>query len=193
MAIAGGVLLGVGACSAPAEHSVRTETDNQSPTRSVRTYTDTLALPLGTVLPVECQAFADSMNGPFCQATFPNGTKVANSGGLVWSPDGHYGINCRDMTHDSPCGFFEVWDLDNGKLVAELRFNDWHRWFGDDGHILAVIRDPVYSDIKPLMTLWNVAENTEKAPSSCKDWLSPDEDAWALQICQQSLSDGIEP
>jgi len=67
-----------------------------------------------------------------CAVYFPNGTVMKNKRLYEfeqlahpiktapifsnWSPDGRYTIVCIGATHDSPCGWWEIWDSVSGEV-----------------------------------------------------------------------------
>lgn len=62
-----------------------------------------------------CQTYAGGID-TFCTTTFPNGETIRDIP-REWSVDGRYAAACIGATHDTSCGYGEVWDTINGKKI----------------------------------------------------------------------------
>ncbi len=151
-------------------------------------YTRTLALPDGRVLPVRCShAGADI---PHCFATFPNDKIMDVSHDPVWSPDRRYATICYEPFHDSPCRWFEVWDIARGEKLKEVGTYA-HRWAPDQAHVIAFMQESQMIGVEPKFVLFDAEARTETYPEVCPNWFRWPETASAEFVCRslQVLAD----
>lgn len=70
----------------------------------------------GTIL---AKTYCETSGGgmyTFCATHFPNGETIRDIP-YDWSADGRYAAACIGATHDTSCGYGEVWDMIHGKKL----------------------------------------------------------------------------
>ncbi len=164
-----------------------TETVTPRPTmpNTGELYTSTLTLPDGHTLPTTCYWFGGP-NLSHCYVEFPSGQRMDLSTDPDWSPDGQFAVVCFEATHDSPCRWWEVWDVVNGAELEKLYSDLWYEWSPDDGHILAYIHNSVYIGVETQLTIFDPATGEKSNPTTCPDWVRPNYQ-WANEVCEQLL------
>jgi hypothetical protein len=107
-----------------------------------------------------------------CTTRFLNGAYYRARDPMAWSPDGRYAVVCIGANHDSPCSFFDVWDMANGERKARMPAYSPYAWDAGQAHTLVylVIGDG-YSGLDTL-TAFDPASEAKTSLAACPDWFA---------------------
>ncbi len=153
------------------------------PPSSSWVYTDTLRLPNGQVLPVECHVMSPNVN---CFAIHPNGNRMSAEG-IEWSPDKTFATVGVGATHDSPFGAYEIWNIVDGIMVGEISSGMWHQWVPDKPHTLAYVYGPRYQIPGWHLVYFDVGTEKETYLTTCPIWLQQSTGYDIRQACKNSF------
>ncbi len=141
-----------------------------TPVRSdvVRFFTDTLISPGGQVsLALQCsQCCADI---PHCIAVLPNGVTIYEADKSCWSPDERFAVICMNSFHDTPCGWYEVWDMVDGIKKATF-YSYFHRWSPTETHLLVYLVQTSYISTRDQLVMLDPLSGEVTDLKACPQW-----------------------
>jgi hypothetical protein len=106
-------------------------------------FTATLTSPTGRInLMLTCTQCCTDI--PHCRALLPNGKTIYEADKSTWSPDDRYAMICMNSFHDSPCGWYEVWDMINGEKRGDSFTSYCYQWSPNDDHLLVYLVESSY-------------------------------------------------
>jgi hypothetical protein len=152
-----------------------------TPTVSVVSYTTTLELSAGTVLPVTCNKILALPISPHCEARLPNGNSFSADMPLRWSSDLRYAVVCIG-DRIQPCSAFQVWDMIAGRMLQLFAYYDHVQWLPEREHELLYY--DYSSDSDQVFYVWDVSSHSEPQLQSCRPGSSLNEIAQSL--CNQA-------
>lgn len=133
-------------------------------------YTDTLSLPDGRVLPLECvrTSWEDT-----CRAIFSNGNVMDYAKDeIVYSPDNKYAFRpCVRSTHDSSClNGAQLWNMAEGKLIKNYCHLIVFQWVQSESHVLAFIMDKYCNGTADKLVHLDAETGRETYSEKCSDF-----------------------
>jgi hypothetical protein len=130
----------------------------------------TLTSPSGKItLPLKCtQASVDI---PHCTATLPNGKTIYEADKAHWSPDERFAVICLGSFHDTPCGGYEVWDMQEGeKKDAFSAYYSAFAWEPGAAHTLVYFVQSVYLGKQDDLVAFNPLTDQKSYLDVCPAW-----------------------
>ena len=92
-----------------------------------------------------------------------------------WSPDDLFGVWCVGANHDSPCAWFEVWDMAKGRKIDIIYYNAaCYQWAPNADHVLAYeYENNIVSQHPHLFVLLDAATGEKTFPQAYPEWFLP--------------------
>lgn len=105
-----------------------------------------------------------------CGTRFPNGEMIFDIP-RDWSPDSRYAVACIGATHDSPCGWAEVWDMVKGKKIIEFSPAYCYVWSPTKPHLLGyLIESQAMGSNRAELYIIDVETNESLRQTTYPDW-----------------------
>ncbi len=131
-------------------------------------FTSTLVSPGGHVkLNLTCSQCCTDIQ--HCTALLPNGKTIYEADKATWSPDERFAVICKNSFHDTPCGWYEVWDMVDGEKIDTF-VSPFYEWSPNQAHSLVYLVQTVYIGTRDPLVMFDASTGEKTYPEVCPDW-----------------------